>query len=178
MVTIARICAIFMEGTPGPVFPSNKILSAQLMDVRWISLKEQTRALSKPCHQPTGLFVVILYTPLPPVTAQHNENPCSDLAKIDTAWLITHQNSGTILDIKKAALFFVLCFWWRLNKLKRRGYQVIIRMLQLFSQSWTDTACMACCLIKRQNKSLVVIKGGERRRLWLRKKPKADRVTE
>lgn len=102
------MCAIFMEGVT--VFPSNKILSAQLMDVRRISLKEQTRALSKPCHQPTGLFVVILYTPLPPVTAQDNQNPCSDLAKIDTAWLIIHQNSEKILDTKKAALFFVLCF--------------------------------------------------------------------
>lgn len=166
-----------MEGATGPAFPSHKILSAQLMDVRWISLKEQTRALSKPCHQPTGLFVVILYTPLPPVTAQDNENPCSDLAKIDTAWLITHQNSESILDIKKAALFFVVCFRWRLNKLKKWAYQVIICTLQLFSQSWTDTACMACCLIKRQNKSLRIIKWGEGR-MWLRKRPKADRVIE
>lgn len=155
------MCAIFMEGSTGLVFPSNKILSAQLIDVRWISLKEQTRALSKPCHQPTGLFVVILYTPLPPVTAQDNQNPCSDLAKIDTAWLIIHQNSETILDLKKVVLFFVLCFWWGLNKLKRGGYQVIICTLQLSSQSWTDTVCMACCLIKMQNKSLRVIKEEE-----------------
>lgn len=102
-----RMSAVFMEGATSPAFPSNKILSAQLMDVRWISLKEQTRALSKPCHQRTGLFVVMLYTPLPPVTAQDNQNPCSDLAKIHTAWLIIHQNSETILDIKKEALFFL-----------------------------------------------------------------------
>lgn len=80
--------ALFMEGVTSSVLPFKKNLSAQLMDVRCKSLGEQTSALSKPCHQPTGLFVVILYTPLPPVTAQDNQNPCSespDLAKIDTA---------------------------------------------------------------------------------------------
>lgn len=100
-----------MEGATNPVFPCKKILSAQLMDVGLISLEEQTSALSKPCHQPTALLAVVLYTPPPPVTAQDNQNPCSepsDLAKIDTEELIIHQNSETVLDFRRQLYFCAL----------------------------------------------------------------------
>lgn len=100
----------FIEEATSSVFPWKKILSAQLMDVRRISLEEQASALSKPYYQPTCLFVA-LYTPLPPVTAQDNQNPCSessDLAKTDTVQLIIHHNSETILDFKRQLYFCAL----------------------------------------------------------------------
>ena len=103
------------KGNHGYEFQGIETLSTQLIptDVGWISLWWPNSALWKPCQPPAGQFVLILHTLLALLLEPQIEDPrraSPNLTWVDTAWLISQQNSENRTGLRRQFYFGALDF--------------------------------------------------------------------
>lgn len=103
------------KGNHGYEFQGIKTLSTQLIpvDVSWITLRWPNMCTVKPCQPPAGQFVLILHTLLALLLDPEIKDPwwaSPNLTRVDTAWLISQQNSEATTGLRRQFYFGALDF--------------------------------------------------------------------